>query len=656
MRGVSGAREPATKVPWRVSRANTPLLLAGVGCVLVAVTGAGLTVGGVSAKGLTSVGALVVVVFGGLLVAASLVVGVEPPETSDGRRHLRAPRGWFLGAAPRRTSRFVSRRELERLVDTLVRADGRAVALVGMGGAGKTVLAAEAAHHKRVRRRFRAGVAWLAVEPRADVRLLQSDLAQRLGAGEAVFREASEGRGALAGLLAGRRVLVVLDNVWERDVLDAFPPDCQMLFTTRSLGLARDVNAVTVEVAELELEQALELLSNWTVRERGALDRAPAAELCRRLDLLALGVAMAGAMIGPSGDEQRWKDVLARLEAADLGRIQADFGEEYPHPTLLAAIELGIDELPDELARQRYRELAVFNGRGPFPRSAAEALWASAGVSGPEAGDLLTLLERRSLIHPEGGDRYTLHDLQADVVAHQLGPQGLTVAHEQLLGGYRPSEPGGWPSAPDDGYLLENLAYHLARAGRGDELRDLLTEFAWLYTKLQTVGLVSLLADYAQLPEDSAAQTLRAALRLSAHTLADDPDQLAGQLIGRLADDHDPELSRLLEQAAAWSQRPWLCPLTGALGSPQGPLRLTLRHSDWVRAVAVTPDGAQIVSGGDDGTVRVWELDSGREAVRWTGDSEVTACAPGLDAPLTLAVGEARGTTYALRLQGLSRD
>ena len=85
-------------------------------------------------------------------------------------------------------------------------------------------------------------------------------------------------------------------------------------------------------------------------------------------------------------------------------------------------------------------------------------------------------------------------------------------------------------------------------------------------------------------------------------------------------------------------------------------LRSLEGHRGWVQAVAVTPDGAQIVSGGLDGTVRVWELDSGREAVRWTGDSEVTACAPGLDAPLTLAVGEARGTTYALRLQGLSRD
>jgi hypothetical protein len=141
-----------------------------------------------------------------------------------------------------------------------------------------------------------------------------------------------------------------------------------------------------VNVAELEPEQALHLLSNWTGRERAHLERLPAGEICRRLDRLALGVAMAGAMIGPDAPEQRWHDVLARLEAADLERIRADFGEDYPHPTLLAAIKLSIDELPDEPTRQRYRELAVFHEREAFPRSAAEALWASAELSRPDVG------------------------------------------------------------------------------------------------------------------------------------------------------------------------------------------------------------------------------------------------------------------------------
>ena len=43
-------------------------------------------------------------------------------------------------------------------------------------------------------------------------------------------------------------------------------------------------------------------------------------------------------------------------------------------------------------------------------------------------------------------------------------------------------------------------------------------------------------------------------------------------------------------------------------------------HGGAVGAVAVTPDGRQIVSGGDDdGTIRVWDRDSGEELVALTG-------------------------------------
>ena len=54
---------------------------------------------------------------------------------------------------------------------------------------------------------------------------------------------------------------------------------------------------------------------------------------------------------------------------------------DYPFPSLLAALQIGLDYLT-ESERSRYRELAVFAGRGPVPRSAVEALWAPRGLSG----------------------------------------------------------------------------------------------------------------------------------------------------------------------------------------------------------------------------------------------------------------------------------
>jgi hypothetical protein len=44
------------------------------------------------------------------------------------------------------------------------------------------------------------------------------------------------------------------------------------------------------------------------------------------------------------------------------------------------------------------------------------------------------------------------------------------------------------------------------------------------------------------------------------------------------------------------------------------PLHQLSGHTDWVRAVAWSPDGTRLLTGGDDGTVRVWDATSGLPA------------------------------------------
>ena len=65
----------------------------------------------------------------------------------------------------------------------------------------------------------------------------------------------------------------------------------------------------------------------------------------------------------------------------------------------------------------------------------------------------------------------------------------------------------------------------------------------------------------------------------------------------------------------------------GVLGPDRGGLGPRDRHanppahraSSWVRSVAVSPDGRRIVSGSDDSTVVVWDLESGTQIHRLTG-------------------------------------
>ena len=57
-----------------------------------------------------------------------------------------------------------------------------------------------------------------------------------------------------------------------------------------------------------------------------------------------------------------------------------------------------------------------------------------------------------------------------------------------------------------------------------------------------------------------------------------------------------------------------------SVSSSAGSLARTLTgHTDWVRGLAVSPDGQWIVSGSWDATVRIWQLSDGMCGGRCTG-------------------------------------
>ena len=103
------------------------------------------------------------------------------------------------------------------------------------------------------------------------------------------------------------------------------------------------------------------MLGRWADKAPAQLPDAARA-VCTKVGNLALGVAMAGAMIARG---RSFTDVLALIEQ-DLSRIHADLDPEYQYWNLLAAVEAGISDLP-ETAQHEYAQLAVFAGAVPFP-------------------------------------------------------------------------------------------------------------------------------------------------------------------------------------------------------------------------------------------------------------------------------------------------
>ena len=78
-------------------------------------------------------------------------------------------------------------------------------------------------------------------------------------------------------------------------------------------------------------------------------------------------------------------------------------------------------------------------------------------------------------------------------------------------------------------------------------------------------------------------------------------------------------------------------------------LRTLAGHSDYVRGVAVTADGRRAVSASDDNTLKVWDLESGTVIARFMCDAAATCCAfAGADG---IFGGDRGGRLFWLRLE-----
>jgi WD40 repeat protein len=502
--------------------------------------------------------------------------------------------------------------QLDQVLDALTGApsDGPPVALAGMGGSGKSVLAAAAARDPKVREAFPDGQFWLELGPDPPLLQLQASLSAALGDSRPIT-DVPQGRTRLSRLLAERRCLLVLDNVWDQAHVAAFAvagPPCRVLVTTRDAATMPGVTIIPL--AELGPDEAMLVLAGWAATPAGQQLPEEAVLVARECGYLPLALAVCGALI--NAKTHSWSQLLGLLRDADLDALPIRL-EDYPHRSLAVALGASIATLLRD-ARNRYLRLAVFSGQGPVPAAAVQVLW---GLRQQDTTTLIGALVRKSLLRAEDG-RVSLHDLQMDYLVR--GAPDLPALHDQLLAAYTAQCPGGWASGPDDGYFYQHLAHHLHQAGRLEELTALLLDLDWMTAKLAAGTIPELLADYDILPADLALRLVASALRLSANVLADNPGQLPSQLTGRLTGQTDPRLRDLLQRIPHWFSAPWLRPLTASLTPAGGPLlRILTGHDSSVWSVAVTADGRCAISSTAHRTVRVWDLDTGAVLRTLTG-------------------------------------
>ncbi len=282
----------------------------------------------------------------------------------------------------------------------------------GTAGAGKTALAVHWAH--QAAGNFPDGQLYVNLrgfDPSGSPVAPTDALRWFLGAfgvtEERMPDSADEQAGMYRSLLAGKRVLVILDNA--RDAAQVRPllpgsPSCLAVVTSRARlpGLAAIEGARLVPLDVLTAVDARELLaSRLGKRARGEAAAArQLTELCSRLPL-ALSIVAARAAARPRLSLAE----LARELADARGRLDAlDAGD--PAASVRGVFSWSCQQLSEPAARL-FRLLGVHTG----PDITVPAAASLAGLAPSRAGALIAELADAHLIGEHAPGRYAFHDL-----------------------------------------------------------------------------------------------------------------------------------------------------------------------------------------------------------------------------------------------------
>ncbi|TXG65725.1 hypothetical protein EZV62_007000 [Acer yangbiense] len=308
---------------------------------------------------------------------------------------------------------------LKNILDALSNPYVNMVGIYGTGGIGKTTLAKEIAQHAEDKKLFNA-VSFAKVGVKPDIKEIQQEIAEKLGLTFLEESPSGRARSLRRRLKQEEKVLLVLDNIWDKlelkDVGIPFGNDgegCKLLLTARILDVLLEMESLNnFKVGILDEGEA------WSLYEKkaGVCDHLQAlakdvAKACEGLPIAIDSVAVALK----NKKECEWKDALRKLTVPSTSNFEGVTAKTY------LCIEISYDQLKEKelkstfllccvMENTRIEDLLAY-GKGLGIIEKVETMKDARN----RVNTLLRKLKDSSLLLDINDYRFSLHDVVRDI-------------------------------------------------------------------------------------------------------------------------------------------------------------------------------------------------------------------------------------------------
>ena len=236
------------------------------------------------------------------------------------------------------------------------------VAAHGQGGVGKTTMAAMLVNDPLVRQAFDR-IGWVSVGQTPNIMEVQRSLFAQLTGAPMPSKDSASVETQLEDLQTackGKRLLVVLDDVWDRiherqlNCVDSYTASKQLV-TTRIRGLMQGCDEVSLNL--MAPDEATDLLLRaGHVTDADEASTAAARQIAELCGFLPLYLMICGGVILSYDGEQQWQEELIEMLQSDrVGLID----DASSNGTVACLVDSSVKMLKDDVTAAVFAAFAV---------------------------------------------------------------------------------------------------------------------------------------------------------------------------------------------------------------------------------------------------------------------------------------------------------